>query len=66
MPLLDEVYGFVRGRQADLAPQEGPEVWRNAFVYLDDKPTVEIGSWWPPRSSRMGESSPPSFPEATL
>ena len=42
-PLLDEVYGFVRGRQADLAPDDGPEVWRNAFLYLDDKPTVEIG-----------------------
>jgi effector-binding domain-containing protein len=42
-PLLDEVYGFVRGREADLGPQEGPEVWRNAFLYLDDKPAVEIG-----------------------
>jgi effector-binding domain-containing protein len=42
-PLLDEVYGFVRSRQADLAPDEGPEVWRNAFLYLDDQPTVEIG-----------------------
>ena len=42
-PLLDEVYVFVRSRQADLAPHEGPEVWRNAFLYLDDKPAVEIG-----------------------
>jgi effector-binding domain-containing protein len=42
-PLLDEVYGFVRGRQDELAPNDGPEVWRNAFLYLDDKPTVEIG-----------------------
>jgi effector-binding domain-containing protein len=42
-PLLDEVYGFVRGRQEELAPNDGPEVWRNAFLYLDDKPTVEIG-----------------------
>jgi hypothetical protein len=41
-PLLDEVYGFVRGRP-ELAPDEGPEMWRNAFLYLDDKPTVEIG-----------------------
>ena len=42
-PLLDEVYGFVRGREADLSPEDGPEVWRNAFLYLDDEPTVEIG-----------------------
>jgi effector-binding domain-containing protein len=42
-PLLDEVYGFVRGLQDELAPNDGPEVWRNAFLYLDDKPTVEIG-----------------------
>ena len=42
-PLLDEVYGFVRGREADLSPEDGPEVWRNAFLYLDDTPTVEIG-----------------------
>jgi GyrI-like small molecule binding domain len=41
-PLLDEVYGFVRTRP-DLEPEEGPEVWRNAFLYVDDKPTVEIG-----------------------
>jgi effector-binding domain-containing protein len=41
-PLLDEVYGFVRSRP-ELAPEEGPEVWRNVFLYLDDKPTVEIG-----------------------
>ncbi|MGZ4197624.1 MAG: GyrI-like domain-containing protein [Solirubrobacteraceae bacterium] len=41
-PLLDEVYGFVR-RRPELAPDEGPELWRNAFLYLDDKPTVEIG-----------------------
>jgi effector-binding domain-containing protein len=40
--LLDEVYGFVRPRP-ELAPEAGPEVWRNAFLYLDDKPTVEIG-----------------------
>ena len=33
-PLLDEVYGFVSGREADLAPHGGPEVWRNAFLYL--------------------------------
>ena len=42
-PLLDEVYGFVRGREAELSPEQGPEVWRNAFLYLDDRPTVEIG-----------------------
>ena len=42
-PLLDEVYSFVRGRAPELAPNDGPEVWRNAFLYLDDKPTVEIG-----------------------
>ena len=41
-PLLDEVYGFVRPHP-ELARQEGPELWRNAFLYLDDKPTVEIG-----------------------
>jgi hypothetical protein len=63
-PLLDEVYGFVRGRHEELAPEDGPEVWRNAFLYLDDKPTVEIGVLWPGRSSRAGVSSPPSFPEA--
>jgi hypothetical protein len=40
--LLDEVYGFVRPRP-ELAPDEGPELWRNAFLYLDDQPTVEIG-----------------------
>jgi effector-binding domain-containing protein len=40
--LLDEVYGFVRPRP-ELAPDEGPEIWRNVFLYLDDKPTVEIG-----------------------
>jgi len=42
-PLLDEVYSFVRGRAPELAPNDGPEVWRNAFLYLDDQPTVEIG-----------------------
>jgi effector-binding domain-containing protein len=42
-PLLDEVYGFVRSRDHELAPSDGPEVWRNSFLYLDDKPTVEIG-----------------------
>jgi effector-binding domain-containing protein len=42
-PLLDEVYGFVRGREAELSPERGPEVWRSAFLYLDDRPTVEIG-----------------------
>jgi hypothetical protein len=25
-PLLDEVYGFIRSRQVDLAPHEEPEV----------------------------------------
>jgi effector-binding domain-containing protein len=40
--LLDEVYAFVRTRP-ELAPEQGPEVWRNVFLYLDDKPTVEIG-----------------------
>jgi effector-binding domain-containing protein len=40
--LLDEVYGFVRPRP-ELAPEEGPEIWRNVFLYLDDQPTVEIG-----------------------
>ncbi len=42
-PLLDEVYGFVRGREAELSPEQGPDVWRSAFLYLDDRPTVEIG-----------------------
>ena len=42
-PLLDEVYSFVRGRAPELAPNDGPDVWRNAFLYLDDQPTVEIG-----------------------
>jgi hypothetical protein len=41
-PLLDEVYGFVRPHP-ELSPEEGPEIWRNAFLYLDDKPTVEVG-----------------------
>lgn len=40
--LLDEVYAYVRPRQ-ELAPEEGPELWRNVFLYLDDKPTIEIG-----------------------
>jgi effector-binding domain-containing protein len=40
--LLDEVYRFVRP-QPELAPEQGPELWRNAFLYLDDQPTIEIG-----------------------
>jgi len=40
--LLDEVYGFVRGR-ADLATGEGSERWQNVMLYKDDRPDVEVG-----------------------
>ena len=63
-PLLDEVYGFVRAGGRPRAA-EGPEVWRNAFLYLDDKPPSRSGSWCPGRSSRMGGSCHPSSREAT-
>jgi hypothetical protein len=53
-PLLDEVYGFVRDRP-ELAPEAGPEMWRNAFLYLDDRPTVE----WPrPARPELGDLRP--------
>jgi effector-binding domain-containing protein len=40
--LLDEVYGFVRGR-ADLATGDGNERWQNVMLYKDDRPDVEVG-----------------------
>lgn len=40
--LLDEVYGFVRGR-SDLATGDGAERWQNVMLYKDDRPDVEVG-----------------------
>jgi effector-binding domain-containing protein len=40
--LLDEVYGFVRGR-GDLATGAGGERWQNVMLYNDDRPDVEVG-----------------------
>ncbi len=40
--LLDEVYGFVRGR-TDLATGSGGELWQNVMLYKDRTPDVEIG-----------------------
>jgi effector-binding domain-containing protein len=42
--LLDEVYGFVRGRE-DLATDAGAggERWQNVMLYKDDTPEVEVG-----------------------
>ncbi|MBV8218360.1 MAG: GyrI-like domain-containing protein, partial [Solirubrobacterales bacterium] len=40
--LLDEVYGFVRGR-AELATGTGSERWQNVMLYKDQRPDVEVG-----------------------
>ncbi len=40
--LLDEVYGYVRGRE-DLATGAGPERWQNVMLYKNDTPEVEVG-----------------------
>jgi effector-binding domain-containing protein len=40
--LLDEVYGFVRGRP-DLATGTGAEMWQNVMLYRDQTPDVEVG-----------------------
>jgi hypothetical protein len=40
--LLDEVYGFVRGRP-DLATGSDGEMWQNVMLYKDATPDVEIG-----------------------
>jgi effector-binding domain-containing protein len=40
--LLDEVYGFVRGRP-DLATGTGGERWQNVMLYKDQRPAVEVG-----------------------
>jgi effector-binding domain-containing protein len=40
--LLDEVYGFVRGRR-ELATGDGSEQWQNVMLYKDDRPDVEVG-----------------------
>jgi effector-binding domain-containing protein len=40
--LLDEVYGFVRGR-ADLATGGEGERWQNVMLYKDQRPDVEVG-----------------------
>ncbi len=40
--LLDEVYGFVRGRE-DLATGDGGELWQNVMLYRNDTPVVEVG-----------------------
>lgn len=40
--LLDEVYGFVRGR-GDLATGGEGERWQNMMLYKDQRPDVEVG-----------------------
>jgi effector-binding domain-containing protein len=40
--LLDEVYGFVRGR-GDLATGDEGERWQNIMLYKDQRPDVEVG-----------------------
>jgi effector-binding domain-containing protein len=40
--LLDEVYGFVRGRP-ELATGDGDERWQNVMLYKDQRPNVEVG-----------------------
>jgi hypothetical protein len=40
--LLDEVYGFVRGR-SELATGAGSEQWQNVMLYKDQRPDVEVG-----------------------
>jgi effector-binding domain-containing protein len=40
--LLDEVYGFVRGR-GDLATGGEGERWQNVMLYKDQRPDVEVG-----------------------
>jgi effector-binding domain-containing protein len=40
--LLDEVYGFVRGRP-DLATGSGEELWQNVMLYKDQRPDVGVG-----------------------
>jgi effector-binding domain-containing protein len=64
-PLLDEVYGFVRARP-DLASEEGPEVWRNAFLYLDDKPIVEIGVLVAGSFEQHGRVVPSQLPQGDV
>jgi effector-binding domain-containing protein len=40
--LLDEVYGFARGRP-DLATGGEGEHWQNVMLYKDQRPDVEVG-----------------------
>ena len=40
--LLEQVYGFVRGRP-ELATGAGGEQWQNVMLYKDDRPHVEVG-----------------------
>ena len=40
--LLGQVYEFVR-RRPELATGDGGELWQNVFLYMDDRPEVEVG-----------------------
>ena len=40
--LLEEVYGFVRGRPA-LATGTAGDLWQNVMLYKDQRPDVEVG-----------------------
>jgi effector-binding domain-containing protein len=41
--LLDEVYAFVRGRPELATGSDSDERWRNVMLYLDRRPSVEVG-----------------------
>jgi effector-binding domain-containing protein len=40
--LLDEIYAFVRS-DAGFGPERPPGGWQNVMLYLDDRPSVEVG-----------------------
>jgi effector-binding domain-containing protein len=63
--LLDEVYVYVRAH-ADLAPETGPEVWRNVFLFADDTPTVEVGVLVARSFERHGDVVASQLPGGTV
>ena len=59
--LLDEVYGFVRGRE-DLATGDGAERWQNVMLYKNDTPEVEVGVLAAGPFAAQGRVTRPSYP----
>ena len=59
--LLDEGYGFVRGRE-DLATGDGAERWQNVMLYKNDTPEVEVGVLAAGPFAAQGRVTPSELP----